>query len=93
MFLFDKLFKISTSGELYVLRWRILQAEIVVPGVIFALFLILLFKVLMHFTSGKIQFLIWGAATVPGVFSTLLLDLACSNSKRSFSRIVRGLLQ
>jgi hypothetical protein len=67
------------------MRWRILQAENVVPGVIFALSLILLFKVFMNFTSGKIQVLIWGAATVPGVFSTLLLDLACS-SKRSFSR-------
>jgi hypothetical protein len=75
-----------TSGEPYVLRWSILQAENVDPGDIFALILILLFQVFMNFTSGKIQVLIWGAATVPGVFSTLLLDLACSNSKRSFSR-------
>ncbi len=60
--------KIFTSGELYVLRWRILQAENVDPGDIFALFLILLFQVFMNFTSGKIQVLIWGAAAVPGVF-------------------------
>ena len=84
--MFEKVFKISSPGERYVLRWRILQAENVVPGDIFALFLVVLFKVFMNFTSGKIQVLIWGAATVSDVFSTLLLDLACSNSKRSISR-------
>ncbi len=84
--MFEKVFKISSSGALYVLRWRIPQSEYVVPGVIFALFLVVLFKVFMNFTSGKIQVLIWGAATVSDVFSTLLLDLACSNSKRSISR-------